>query len=161
MANDHRASGQRGAAARRRSAGGHRQAGLRHRTDGDHRQRRQGRAGVDRQREDPGPLVHGCDCGWRMIYTARQLEDLWKANGSNGQVVLPYRARLSPMASDWIKSKKINVGYSDDAAVKVESKPAIEAAIAPAAGSFLWWCDGPCGTAKAALSAQARESKLG
>ena len=97
-----------------------------------------------------------------MIYTARQLEDLWKANGSNGQVVLPYRARLSPMASDWIKAKRITIGYSDDGAVKVESKPAKEAPIsAPAAGSFLWWCDGPCGTAKAALSAQARESNLG
>jgi len=97
-----------------------------------------------------------------MIYTARQLEDLWKANGSNGQVVLPYRARLSPMASDWIKAKRITIGYSDDGATKVESKPLKEAAIsAPAAGSFLWWCDGPCGTAKAALSAQARESNLG
>src|SRR4051812_27344103 len=96
-----------------------------------------------------------------MIYTARQLEDIWKANGSNGQVVLPYRARLSPMASDWIKAKRIIIGYSDDGAVKVESKPANGAAIAPAAGSFLWWCDGPCGTAKAALSAQARESNLG
>src|SRR3954469_1319148 len=97
-----------------------------------------------------------------MIYTARQLEDLWKANGSNGQVVLPYRARLSPMASDWIKSKRINIGYSDDSAVKVESKLSKESAVqAPAAGSFLWWCDGPCGTAKAALSAQARESSLG
>lgn len=97
-----------------------------------------------------------------MIYTARQLEDLWKANGSNGQVVLPYRARLSPMASDWIKARRITIGYSDDGAAKVESKPAKEAAIAaPAAGSFLWWCDGPCGTAKAALSAQARESNLG
>ena len=97
-----------------------------------------------------------------MIYTARQLEDLWKANGSNGQVVLPYRARLSPMASDWIKAKRINIGYSDDGAVKIESKPASQAATAaPTAGSFLWWCDGPCGTAKAALSAQARESRLG
>ena len=56
-----------------------------------------------------------------MIYTARQLEDLWKANGSNGQVVLPYRARLSPMASDWIKSKRIIIGYSDDTAAKIES----------------------------------------
>lgn len=97
-----------------------------------------------------------------MIYTARQLEDMWKANGSNGQVVLPYRARLSPMASDWIKAKRITIGYNDDGAAKVESKPSKEsAAPAPAAGSFLWWCDGPCGTAKAALSAQARESNLG
>jgi len=97
-----------------------------------------------------------------MIYTARQLEDLWKANGSNGQVVLPYRARLSPMASDWIKSKRITIGYSDDGAAKVEEKPKEKAASSAVAtsGSFLWWCDGPCGTAKAALSAQARESNL-
>jgi len=97
-----------------------------------------------------------------MIYTARQLEDLWKANGSNGQVVLPYRARLSPMATDWIKSKRISIGYSDDGAVKVENTAPEKTASAPAApGSYLWWCDGPCGTAKAALSAQARESSLG
>jgi ribose 5-phosphate isomerase RpiB len=97
-----------------------------------------------------------------MIYTARQLEDLWKANGSNGQVVLPYRARLSPMASDWIKSKRITIGYSDDCAAKVEapSKEKTTPAQPTPAGSFLWWCDGPCGTAKAALSAQARESNL-
>jgi len=56
-----------------------------------------------------------------MIYTARQLEDLWKANGSNGQVVLPYRARLSPMASDWIKSNASTIGYSDDCAPKTET----------------------------------------
>jgi hypothetical protein len=97
-----------------------------------------------------------------MIYTARQLEDLWKANGSNGRVVLPYRARLSPMATDWIKSKKINIGYSDDGAIKVEAPAKEQTAPAPAlAGAFLWWCDGPCGTAKAALSAQSRESNLG
>jgi len=98
----------------------------------------------------------------KMIYTARQLEDLWKANGSNGQVVLPYRARLSPMATDWIKAKKITLGYSDDGVANVESPLKEKTASAPAApGSFLWWCDGPCGTAKAALSAQARESSLG
>jgi hypothetical protein len=102
-----------------------------------------------------------------MIYTARQLEDLWKANGCNGQVVLPYRARLSPMATDWIKSKRISVGYSDDGAV-IEPQAALTPALSqgereklpPAKGAFLWWCDGPCGTAKAALSAQARESSL-
>src|SRR5215208_678231 len=97
-----------------------------------------------------------------MIYTARQLEDLWKANGSNGQVVLPYRARLSPMGSDWIKSKRLTIGYSDDSAAKIETPKQEPSAAAPVpAGSFLWWCDGPCGTAKAALSAQARESSLG
>jgi len=104
-----------------------------------------------------------------MIYTARQLEDLWKANGSNGQVVLPYRARLSPMASDWIKSKRLTIGYSDDGAIKTSEAPLTptlshgerEKMPQTAAGAFLWWCDGPCGTAKAALSAQARESNLG
>jgi hypothetical protein len=97
-----------------------------------------------------------------MIYTARQLEDLWKANGSNGQVILPYRARLSPMASDWIKSKRITIGYSDDSAAKIETPSKEKTTPTPPAppGSFLWWCDGPCGTAKAALSAQARESSL-
>ncbi|HEV8605584.1 MAG TPA: hypothetical protein VGQ99_09475 [Tepidisphaeraceae bacterium] len=95
-----------------------------------------------------------------MIYTARQLEDLWKANGSNGQVILPYRARLSPMATDWIKSKRITLGYSDDSPTvpKKDDKPSSLPHAAP--GSFLWWCDGPCGAAKAALSAQSRESAL-
>ncbi len=97
-----------------------------------------------------------------MIYTARQLEDIWKANGSNGQVILPYRARLSPMASDWIKSKRITIGYSDDGTPKIEAPSKEKTTPAPPAppGSFLWWCAGPCGTAKAALCAQARESNL-
>ena|SRR5438128_25228 len=101
-----------------------------------------------------------------MIYTARQIEDLWKANGGNGQVVLPYRARLTPLASDWIKAKKIGIGYSDDA-VAGGNESKLGTAPLPAApqagndvGGFLWWCDGPCGTAKAALMAQGRESKL-
>ena len=33
-----------------------------------------------------------------MFLTARQLEDLHRANGSNGHLVLPYRARLTPLA---------------------------------------------------------------
>lgn len=100
-----------------------------------------------------------------MIYTARQLEDLWKAGGANGQLVLPYRARLSPLAADWIKSKKITLGYSDEQA-KANPTPAEAAAIAKTApavtqpGAFLWWCDGPCGTAKAALAGVAREASL-
>ena len=28
----------------------------------------------------------------------------------NGQVTLPYRARLTPMATDWIKSRRIQIG---------------------------------------------------
>ena len=100
-----------------------------------------------------------------MIYTARQLEDLWKANGSNGQLVLPYRARLSPLAADWVKAKRVTLGYSDNGAA---ATPATQSPISPLphsptppSASFLWWCDGPCGTAKAALTAQAREAPLG
>jgi|GEM_PF-1697913 len=46
-----------------------------------------------------------------MIYTQRKLESLLKIYG---KVVLPYRARLSPLAQDWVKAKKIAIGYSDD-----------------------------------------------
>src|SRR5687767_8590585 len=100
-----------------------------------------------------------------MIYTARQLEDLWKANGGNGQVTLPYRARLTPMASDWIKSKRIQIGYSDldPSAAVAKAKQAqatIAAAGATSGAAYLWWCDGPCGTAKAALMGQAKEANL-
>ena len=48
-----------------------------------------------------------------MFVTVRQIEDLYKSNGSNGHVVLPYRARLTPLAQDWVRSKKVAVGYSD------------------------------------------------
>ena len=98
-----------------------------------------------------------------MIYTARQLEDLHKANG-NGQVVLPYGARLSPLAADWAKSKKVAVGYSNIEAPKFEVKPiggvGPGAPAAADARPFLWWCDGPCGAAKAAIVAQSKESPL-
>src|SRR5260370_36964069 len=97
-----------------------------------------------------------------MIYTARQLQDLHKGN-ANGQLVLPYGARLTPLAADWAKSKKIAVGYSDVEVVKtasaamaanVESKPVIPAT----AGALLWRCDDPCGAAKAAIAAHAQEA---
>jgi hypothetical protein len=116
-----------------------------------------------------------------MIVTARQLEDLHKAGGANGHVTLPYRARLTPLAADWVRAKKIVLGYGD-----VEN-PANAGASVPVSGlaqqagcgctataseqkhachcetptgGFLWWCDGPSGPAKAALAAQAKESSL-
>lgn len=108
-----------------------------------------------------------------MIYTARQLDDLWKAGGSAGQVVLPYRARLTPLAADWIKERRITLEYSDGKAQTAGGEPAASCCDGPAAAcsacaskstaaghSFLWWCDGPCGTAKAALMAVGRESSL-
>jgi ribose 5-phosphate isomerase RpiB len=104
-----------------------------------------------------------------MIVTARQLEDLHRSNGSNGQLTLPYRARLSPLAADWIRARKIVIGYSDVAGVSNgnsstgDSSPA-KAQAAEAASSeptaMLWWCDGPCGAAKAAVVAHEKESKL-
>jgi hypothetical protein len=98
-----------------------------------------------------------------MIFTARQLEDLHK---SNGHVVLPYGARLTPLAVDWARSKKIQVGYGPDELVKSPgngaARPAGEGNTAKpqADGTFLWWCDGPCGAAKAAVGALAKESSL-
>lgn len=106
-----------------------------------------------------------------MILTARQLEDLHRRSGGNGHITLPYRARLTPLATDWVRAKKIILGYSN-----VEAPTSIAAASAtvplaasraePAADSgapsspILWWCDGPCGPAKAALTAHAKESNL-
>lgn len=97
-----------------------------------------------------------------MIITARQLEDLHK---SNGHVTLPYRARLTPLAMDWVRARKIIVGYSDmpaqssNGAAKDQSAAPADAK-ADVAGALLWWCDGPCGPAKAAIAMQAKESAL-
>src|SRR3954453_20407027 len=101
-----------------------------------------------------------------MIFTARQLEDLHR---TNGHVVLPYGARLTPLAVDWARSKKIVVGYGPDELVKSQGNGAPapvggtgggkpQTGTAPAA--FLWGCDGPCGAAKAAVGSQAKESSL-
>lgn len=100
-----------------------------------------------------------------MIFTARQLEDLHK---SNGHVVLPYGARLTPLAVDWARAKKIVVGYGPDELVKQSNGSGVARGIGEgngakpqaAMGAFLWWCDGPCGAAKAAVGALAKESNL-
>ena len=106
-----------------------------------------------------------------MIVTARQLDDLHKRSGSNGHVTLPYRARLSPLAADWVRQKKVVLGYSDgDAQPTNGSAPTPPAgrpasagtphATASPTGTTIGWCDGPCGPAKAAITAQAKESSL-
>ena len=102
-----------------------------------------------------------------MIFTARQLEDLHK---TNGHVTLPVGARLTPMASDWARSRKISVVFDGQAGAKPISPSVVAnvasvapplASSAPApAGQILWWCDGPCGAAKAALAAVAREANV-
>jgi ribose 5-phosphate isomerase RpiB len=117
-----------------------------------------------------------------MFFTARQLEALHRESGSNGQLVLPYRARLTPAAQDWVRLKKVALGYSEEGAAAVRGRsqnagsgtapttglkngngpsPAKRADGAGAtADTMLWWCDGPCGVAKAAITQQERESLL-
>lgn len=100
-----------------------------------------------------------------MIFTARQLEDLHK---SNGHVVLPYGARLTPLAADWARGKKLAIGYGPDELVKQSNGAKVVGGVGAAdgakpqatSGAFLWWCDGACGAAKAAVGAQAKESSL-
>jgi ribose 5-phosphate isomerase RpiB len=89
-----------------------------------------------------------------MFFTARQLQDLHR---TNGQVTLPYRARLTPLAADWVRSKGIIIGYADAEAKGTQSQSA--EAKSPTA-RYLWWCDGPCGSAKAAVTSLEKELSL-
>lgn len=97
-----------------------------------------------------------------MIFSARQLEDLLKANG---QIALPRAAKLTPLAQDWLKSRKLAVVYTDlsespkPTAATVGIKTAGDPPAA-AGGQYVWWCDGPCGVAKAALAAHRDVSLL-
>lgn len=114
-----------------------------------------------------------------MIVTARQLEDLHRQNGGNGHVVLPYRARLTPLAQDWIKAKRVALGYSNvSSPANGNASDGITSATSPAhakpegcctacahsggqcSTAYLWWCDGPNGPAKAALTTHEKESGL-
>jgi hypothetical protein len=83
--------------------------------------------------------------------------------------VLPYGARLTPLAVDWARGKKIAVGYGPDELVKSSNTAKQEgeapsregeALSEPSSAAFIWWCDGPCGAAKAAIGALAKESNL-
>lgn len=90
-----------------------------------------------------------------MILTQRQLEQLLK---THGQIVLPYRARLSPMAADWIRHNNVLIGYADSpvGTIGVDLATKSPSAKPP----FLYWSDGPNGVGKAALMAAARETKI-
>src|SRR3954452_9033922 len=87
----------------------------------------------------------------KMIVTVRQLEDLHKRNGSNGHVTLPYRARLTPLAHDWLRHRNIKLDHADadstapsPIAVAAQPSLAVSQPTAPSQpGSSLWWCDGP------------------
>jgi hypothetical protein len=90
-----------------------------------------------------------------MILTQRQLEQLLKAHG---QIVVPYRARLTPMAADWVRHNKVSIGYVEApaGAIGVDFSNKAPDPKLP----FLYWSDGPNGVAKAALMTAARETKL-
>jgi len=90
-----------------------------------------------------------------MIVTARQLEDQHK---NTGQVKLPRAARLTPLALDWIKAKRIQIQY-DDVPAATNSATAAAGSAVPTT-STLWWCDGPCGAAKGAIMTLSREIGL-
>ncbi len=98
-----------------------------------------------------------------MIFTARQIEDLHK---TNGHVTVPVGARVTPLAQDWLRQKKVALKYggSNGSALGGESAPPVAQSALPLSfaptGTLLWWCDGPCGAAKGAVAAQARESNL-
>src|SRR4051794_26167671 len=91
-------------------------------------------------RAAPMPRVRSCGLEslhhkGLMFLTARQLEDLHRANGSNGHLVLPYRARLTPLAADWVRSRKIALGYSDDGARPENGKATVNEPPTPLAVS--------------------------
>jgi ribose 5-phosphate isomerase RpiB len=95
-----------------------------------------------------------------MILTQRQLEQL---HNGNGQIVLPYRARLSPLAQDWVRKKKIDIGYADvtaDLSPKLGASSPLPAQSPAQHAKWAWWCDGPCGPAKAAITNLSREANL-
>jgi hypothetical protein len=87
-----------------------------------------------------------------MIVTARQLQEL-QARGQEGeQIVLPYGARLTPLALDWARSKRVKIGYASAEIAQTQATSG--------SASILWWCDGQSGAAKAALASLSRESSL-
>src|SRR5262245_35322902 len=90
-----------------------------------------------------------------MIYTARQLEEMHKANR---HVTLPRAARLTPLAIDWIRQKGIDVRYDDSPAAQ-DGKPNPNP-VNTTGKEFIWWCDGPCGPAKAAIAAESRQAAI-
>jgi hypothetical protein len=122
-----------------------------------------------------------------MIVTARQLEDMQKAGGGGARIVLPYRAKLTPLAMDFVRARKIELGYSDtgstpssgtpeeggdegtqlrtqNSELRTENLPSsypFPGVPGEGTGSYLWWTDGPAGPAKAAVTAEERYSPFG
>ena len=85
-----------------------------------------------------------------MIYTARQVQEIL-AKGGDGAVRLPLGARLTPSASDLVRAKKIVIRFDGATGPSPQPSPGVPGEGA-AAKMLWWWCDGPCGHAKAAVS---------
>lgn len=103
-----------------------------------------------------------------MIFTARQLEELHK---TNGHVTVPVGARITPLAQDWLRAKRITLKYGTNGTAPQRPTGGSHTLTAPPhqsslpitfapPGTLVWWCDGPCGQAKAAIGQQSRESSL-
>ncbi|MBC8106449.1 MAG: hypothetical protein H7Z14_07665 [Anaerolineae bacterium] len=88
-----------------------------------------------------------------MIVTARQLEALHRDSGKNGHVTLQAGTTLSPLAREWLRNARVEIEY-----VEAEVLGRTEHKERPTESSRLsrvmWWCDGPCPVAKAALMMQ-------
>jgi hypothetical protein len=82
-----------------------------------------------------------------MIVTARQLEELHRDSGRNGRVALRAGTRLSPLAREWVRKTKVDIEYVDATTTRaLVPRPELRRVV--------WWCDGPCAMAKAALMSQ-------
>jgi hypothetical protein len=102
-----------------------------------------------------------------MIYTARQLEEMHR---SAGQIVLPYRARLTPLAKDWVREKEISVGYSEASASDSKARQSQNPLPGPppeyqrrglkSGLPLLWWSDGATGSARAAVTSAGKELSM-
>ncbi|CAN5707676.1 hypothetical protein BH09PLA1_BH09PLA1_11580 [soil metagenome] len=87
-----------------------------------------------------------------MIVTARQLEELHREGGKNGCIALRAGTRLSPLARDWLRNAKVEIDYVDGHEIHVRDERSQVRSARPRRA--VWWCDGPCPVAKAALMVQ-------
>src|SRR5687768_15768277 len=93
-----------------------------------------------------------------MFLTARQLEQMLRESGA---IVLPFGAKLTPAAQDFVRARKVEVRYDLDAGKMkpaAAASPAIASSTSP--GAFLWWSGVKSGSAKAAMAMSAREANL-
>ncbi|MFT3788254.1 MAG: hypothetical protein QM770_19130 [Tepidisphaeraceae bacterium] len=89
-----------------------------------------------------------------MYFSARQLQQILRETGAAN---LPFGARLTPAAQDFLRANKLEIRYGDPAT----PKPAqLVAPSAPSTSAVLWWSGTASGVAKAAISMVSREANL-